>query len=131
MRWLVTGGRDFHDTQRVFDCLDHIAKVVGKPDYLVVGDARGADRSAKLWAEKRGVRGVMCKANWHNPDGTVRRAGGPERNVRMLDKLLRGWGHARPSSVVPLVIAFPGGKGTRDMTTRAHDSEVEVIEVPL
>ena len=114
MRWLVCGGRDFQDTQRVFACLDHVAKVVGKPEMLIVGDARGADSSAKLWAKHRQIPGIMVRANWKR-DG---KSAGPKRNARMLQ-----YG---PN----LVIHFPGGAGTADMVHRAQAAEVETIEVP-
>lgn len=118
MRWLVCGGRDFHDTQRVFACLDHVARVIGLPSLLIVGDARGADASAKLWAQHRKVPGIMCRARWRRADGTRDRSAGPQRNARMLK--------FKPH----LVIAFPGGDGTKNMVEQATNAEVEVIEVP-
>lgn len=57
---LITGGRDFcevrdgadHMTERraLGFALDFIA-----PSSVIVGDATGADRWAKIWADKRGV----------------------------------------------------------------------------
>lgn len=119
LRWLVCGGRDFHDTVRVFACLDHITRVLGLPALLIVGDSRGADASAKMWAQHRGVAGIMCKAAWkkHERKGAKNPAG-PIRNARMLTY--------KPN----LVIHFPGGDGTADMVQQATDAGIETIEVP-
>ena len=81
---------------------------------LIVGDALGADASAKLWAKHRGIPGVMCVADWKAHG----KKAGPVRNARMLN-----YGPH-------VVIHFPGGAGTADMVKRAQDAGVETIEVP-
>lgn len=53
-------------------------------------------------------------ADW----GSLGKAAGPIRNSLMLTE-------ANPS----LVIAFPGGKGTADMISKARAAGVKVIEV--
>jgi hypothetical protein len=60
-------------------------------------------------------RGVWCevyRAEW----STHGRSAGPRRNALMLDR-------ERPV----LVVAFPGGTGTRDMVRRARAAQVPVL----
>ena len=112
LRVLVCGGRDFAD-QRLFD--ERMAQV----DALcwiatvVQGDARGADRMAKLWAIKM-RRGLLSyPADW---DQFGKRAG-VIRNTRML-----------VDSEPDLVLAFPGGRGTAHMVQIAREAGVTVWE---
>jgi hypothetical protein len=55
----------------------------------------------------------------YHADWQLGRKAGPIRNQRMLDE-------GRPE----LVIAFPGGRGTSDMTARARAAPLETISVP-
>ncbi len=56
----------------------------------------------------------VYEADWHEHG----RAAGPIRNARMIAE-------GRPD----LVIAFPGGRGTADMVSRARKAGIEVREV--
>lgn len=109
---LVCGGRHFDRERAVFDVLDELHSRA-TIDVLVEGGARGADRIAGDWAASRGVDLIVYPANWLGHGNGA----GPMRNRRMLE-------HARPG----LVVAFPGGPGTRDMVRLAHEAGVEVIE---
>ena len=112
MRVIVCGGRDFDDGVFVRNSLDAIH--ASTPIYAVIhGNARGADKWAGNWAAARNVRCWPMPANWSR-DG---KRAGPLRNARML-----GMG-------VDMVIAFPGGKGTLDMVTRARRAGVPVVEI--
>ena len=113
MRVLVCGGRDFSDTAFAYRTLNRLHKERGF-DVVIEGDARGADRIAGYWARRLGVDDLKFRADW---DAHGRRAG-PIRNQRMLDE-------GRPD----LVVAFPGGRGTADMTRRAREAGIEVIEL--
>jgi hypothetical protein len=115
MRVLVCGGRDFHDIAllvRVLDAL-HLRFHFSS---LVHGGARGADQYAGKWA--RGVLGArnvkVFEADWdrHGPNA------GAFRNQRMLDE-------GQPA----LVVAFPGGAGTRDMVRRALRAGIRTLRV--
>lgn len=106
---LVCGGRRYSDIPTAFRVLDEI-----KPDVVVQGEATGADAIAKLWAKQHRVVCFGIRANWDR-DGV---RAGPIRNQKMLDK-------HRPR----LVVAFPGGKGTADMVSRARAAGVEVREI--
>lgn len=110
---LVTGGRNYHNRQHVFETLDTI-NAQHPIGYIVQGGAFGADLWARQWARERRVPLDTCYPDWrrHGP------AGGPLRNQAMLDKY-------RPK----LVIAFPGGTGTADMIRRAKAASIPVKAV--
>lgn len=110
-RVLVCGGRGYADVVRVSRYLDWLHE--GRRVVLLIeGGAQGADTLARNWALDRGVPIQSFPANW-NAEG---RAAGPKRNQRMIDE-------GRPS----FVVAFPGGKGTEDMTRRAKSSGLRVF----
>ena len=67
---------------------------------------------AEEWARERGIETDIYLADW---EGLGRKVG-PIRNERMLQE-------GKPR----LVIAFPGGRGTADMTSRARAAGVETI----
>lgn len=79
---------------------------------LIQGGARGADRSAAECARGLGIKVVTVPADWR----THGKAAGPIRNQRMIDDF-------KPD----LVLAFPGGRGTADMVSRARAAGIEVI----
>lgn len=112
MRVLVCGGRDFNDPTLLNNALDQLHKQHGFTT-LVHGDARGADRLAHQWATNNNVTPEPHPADWKKHG----KAAGPIRNREMLD--------TKPD----LVVAFPGGKGTRDMTRQAANAGVQVINV--
>lgn len=78
---------------------------------LMQGGADGADYLANEWAKtKAGIKRWVCKADWKKHG----RSAGPIRNARMLE-----W---KPD----LVVAFPGGRGTKNMVTQAQAAGVPV-----
>lgn len=112
MRLLACGGRNFTDRDFVFEVLDRIhAK---RPIVLVIeGGARGADRMARMWAISRGIQYVTESAQWE----LYGKSAGHIRNQAMLDL----W---NPDGVV----AFPGGRGTADMVSKAKAAGVVVYK---
>lgn len=82
-------------------------------DILIHGGAQGADVMAAEWAWKRHVHTAPVLALW----GTHGKKAGPIRNRMML--LLQ------PDRV----IAFPGGKGTRNMMEQARNAGIELFQV--
>jgi hypothetical protein len=94
---------------------------------VIEGEAEGADTEARIWAEKRGIPVDPYPAAWtdlSHPDAIikVRRNGtkydakaGYRRNAKMLAK-----------GMPDVVIAFPGGSGTRQMCSLAEKAGVEV-----
>lgn len=107
---LVCGGRDFRDAKLVARVL-----AAAEPKHIVHGACRGADALAGRWAKAQGgaVRVTAVAANW----GRHGKAAGPRRNAEML-KLDPDY-----------VLAFDGGRGTRDMVAQATRRGVPVFLV--
>jgi hypothetical protein len=121
-RILICGGRDL-DSADVVNYLNKFAQCditerLGHSAWPVKavmhGGARGADEGAGRWAESEGIKPLVFRAAWKR----YGKAAGPRRNAIMLDQ-------GKPD----LVIAFPGGKGTQNMTELARAAGVPVIEV--
>jgi hypothetical protein len=128
VRTLVCGGRNYNDRRHLFEVLDRMHAET--PITLIIeGEASGADRLARKWAEARGVPFLPFPAAWDDvsaPGAVVRRnrygrlydaAAGGRRNARMLHE-------GRPDRVV----AFPGGSGTRDMMSRSWEVGINPIK---
>jgi len=107
---LVCGGRDYNDKASVFGILGITFETLGIQT-IIHGSAKGADSLADLWAKENGVEVISCPADW----GTLGRAAGPARNLKMLQY--------KPD----LVIAFPGGRGTKDMIDKAKKEGIPII----
>ena len=134
LRVLVCGGRDFgripapdEDASRqqidwaisqqrtLASFMDRLQAERGPIITVMCGGMSGADYLAKQWAEKNGIQSAIYYANWSK----FGKAAGPIRNTAMLRD-------GRPH----IVVAFPGGPGTKDMVTKARAGGYEVIEVP-
>ena len=118
---LVCGGRDYENYEKVYNvlaslCDKHKLWVNSEASGLriVTGGAPGADMWAGYWAVGNGAQVKIYLPDW---DQFGLRAG-PIRNQLMLD-----------SEKIDLVIAFPGGSGTRDMVSRARKAKTPVQEV--
>jgi hypothetical protein len=81
---------------------------------LIHGDAQGADRLAKGWAVSRRVKHLPFAADWQTHGDLA----GPIRNRRMLVE-----------GMPDRVLAFPGGRGTRNMVFQAKRAGVPVEEI--
>lgn len=123
LRVIVCGGRRFNDPSLIWRTLDnvhagdyngeHIKLVIDGASDETTGPYTGADYWAHQWACARDVPTIRQHANWKAHG----RAAGPIRNGDML-------------ALAPdLVIAFPGGNGTRDMMARAALAGVPVMQV--
>ncbi len=106
---IVSGGRNRVDEETIHSVLD-----LFPIKELVVGDAKGVDRIAALWAKRKGIPARIHVALW-NREG---KAAGHKRNARML-----------ADHKVDLVIAFPSSTsiGTWDMVDRARWAKVPRI----
>lgn len=111
MRVLVCGGRWFDDEKWLEHELNVLDNKIGITS-IIQGGASGADTLAALWASHREIEVRTYPANWAKHG----RSAGPIRNQQMLDE-------AKPE----LVVAFPGGKGTLDMMTRAEEQGFPVF----
>lgn len=113
-RVLVCGGRNYVDAARIWSVLDHYHREADDFACLIHGAARGVDTIAGEWAEARGVRPLPFPADWTG----LGNGAGHVRNAQMLRE-------GKPT----LVIAFPGGRGTANMTDRAKRAGVPVLEI--
>ena len=115
MKVIVCGGPTYDDWTLLRDTLDRLNKERGPITHIIHGGAYGADSLAGDYADLRKIQTVECKANWAN----MSRLAGPYRNKAML-------------ALGPdLVVAFPGGSGTRNMVELARDAGVEVLEIEV
>lgn len=108
---LVCGGRDFSDEDFVFKILNEIHKehII---ELIIQGEASGADFLAKKFSLENNIKLLSVPAEW-NKYGP---AAGPKRNEQMLNE--------NPN----LVVAFPGGKGTKDMVRKSLAKKTKTIE---
>lgn len=113
MRLVVTGGRDYSDTQRAFAALDdlHARRPIS---VLIEGEARGLDSRARVWAVRRGISVEPYPAKWD----TYGKAAGGIRNQQMIDEGRPDYG-----------LVFPGGVGTADMRRRLIAAGIPFEEV--
>lgn len=117
---LVTGGRTFCESTPGKSRDDYMAERIAlgfaldyiKPSSVIVGDADGADRWAKIWCNKRSIPFREFKADW-----SLGKRAGPERNQRMVD--------IRPD----IAVRFPGGRGTADCAARCEKAGIDIYEV--
>lgn len=113
LRVVTTGGRAYEQRSVVELAIELLASLA---DELVVyhGGASGADRLVDEACRARGITVEAVSAEWRR----YGRAAGPIRNRRMLL-------FAQPH----FVVAFPGGKGTADLVTRAQAAGIPVVSV--
>lgn len=115
MRVLVCGGRKYADREKMDRVLRLVDNAKGPIKTLIHGAASGADSLAAAWAKDCGLdefgEVLAFPADW-NKHGV---AAGPIRNLKML---LDG----KPD----LVVAFPGGNGTKNMIQLAQKYGVPV-----
>ena len=107
---LVCGGRDFNDKEMLNNQLNELHRKINI-SLIIEGVAKGADTLASQWATDHKIANLRFPALW-NRHG---KAAGPIRNIRMLE-----------DGSPDLVVAFPGGKGTKHMVKMAKDREIEV-----
>lgn len=112
MKVLVTGSRNYTDIKFVRDTLDKLHKEYNFT-VLIEGGASGVDYIAGSWAnDVANVDHVVVKAEWNKYGPSA----GYRRNQRMIDDY-------QPD----IVVAFPGGKGTKDMIQRSEQAGLPVI----
>lgn len=121
MRVLVCGGRDYDDHERINSTLDRMYGPLSDGDNyrtsqttIITGGARGVDTLANNWAVRAGCNTQVFPAKWE----VHGKAAGPIRNRQMLHE-------GKPD----IVVAFPGGRGTKDMVRVAAIAGVKVVHV--
>ncbi len=113
MRVLVCGSRDFNDSEKLKEVLDEIDITT-----VIEGEAKGADKLSRIYAEHRGIPVEAYPADW----GKYGNSAGPIRNRQMLEE-------GYPDQVVAFRVN--NSKGTTDMINQATKAgiEVKVIEI--
>jgi hypothetical protein len=116
VRLVVTGTREGHPL--VHHYLDRFVARWGRPDTIILGDARGVDAQAGWWARLRGVPRETHVADWRK----LGLKAGNRRNQAMVDAAEPGdWclGFPAPASI-----------GTIDCMERARVRGLRVVELP-
>ena len=117
---LVCGGRDYNNSDKLFEVLDMIKEICDtnflEPSEMIIihGGARGADRLAGQWAKSRDIHSEVYLADWDR----YKKSAGPIRNELMLKS-------GNPN----IVVAFPGGNGTNHMISIAERENIEVYRI--
>ena len=117
-RVVVFGGRNYSARSTLYRALDAV-HARRKITCIVEGEASGADRLAREWAEDRNVAVDPYPADWDNierPGAVVRR----NKYGKLYDALA---GHVRNEQMLregrpQFAIGCPGGTGTADMASR-------------
>lgn len=115
LRIIVTGGRGYEKAWRVFEALEVIRRNHKGKIVVIEGGASGADYFAERWAitnENRDVEHHPHPADW-------KLYGLDAGRIRNGEMLREEDPHA--------VLAFPGGRGTRNMVRQSRDAGVIVI----
>lgn len=109
---LVCGGRNFKNKAALYFALDALPFVITK---IVNGAARGADSFSTQYAKEKDIPYKEYPADW-----SLGKIAGHLRNSEMLQE-----------ENIDLVIAFPGGSGTKDMKQKSIKAKKEVLTVEI
>lgn len=115
MRVVVCGSRDFRSPAQVWREMELLHVELKITELMQGGCPTGVDKFARDWAATRPheIKRWVCKAEWKKYGPPA----GPIRNGRMVL-----WGP-------DLVIAFPGGDGTKNMIEQAEAACIPVRRV--
>ena len=117
MRVLICGGRTLSPAKVCVWLHMNASRVLGTlPEAVIYGGAPGGDEGVEQWAAAAGIPVEVYRADWRE----YGKAAGPIRNRRMLTE-------GKPD----VVLALPGGIGTRNMVELAETDGVRVIKVTL
>lgn len=110
MKLIVTGGRNYDDIEMIYSVLEAF-----KPSLIIEGGCEtGADLHARNFALFNGVPNSTYHADWKNKG----RSAGPIRNKLMCEQ-----------NKDAVIVAFPGGNGTKDCTEKGLKLGMRVYKV--
>ena len=115
MRVLISGDREWTDKERIREYIQ------SRPDYVtyvIEGEARGADKLARVVAEELGIKVMPFPADWRR----YGRGAGPKRNQQMLDE-------GKPDEVCGFHDDIRVSKGTKDMLKRSLAAGIKTLLV--
>lgn len=115
MRVLICGDRRWTDRERIREYIQSRPNVV---TCVIEGEARGADRLARIVAMELGIEVQSVPADWRR----YGRGAGPKRNQQMLDE-------GKPDEVCGFHDDIHESKGTRDMLRRAVAAGIKTLVV--
>lgn len=110
-RVLICGGRDLNEV-KAYQVIGKI--LAGRQVVIIQGDAKGADKGAKRYAQQNRLPLESYPADWDQYGN----AAGPIRNKQMLEE-------GKPD----IVIALPGGTGTANMIEQAEKAGIRVKKI--
>lgn len=118
---MVTGGRDFDDYDRVYVGLSPYDE---PGNILVVGGATGADELARqVWHYDFQLPYIVEPAPWERSG----KPAGPMRNMSMVEGLSLVPAVGGKSLHPDVVVAFPGGRGTKHACDYADEKRIEIV----
>lgn len=111
MKIIVTGGRDYSDSNFVCNVLKRL-----DPEIICVGDCpTGVDYYVEYYCSLNNIEYFRYKADWKN----LGKKAGPIRNYEMVKANLDA----------DFLLAFPGGKGTENCIKWAIEYDIPVLRV--
>ena len=116
VRIIVAGGRRFNDYDYLRYMMDELIDGIYDTVEIISGHAKGADSLGERYANERGLKLSVFKADWKQ----YGKAAGIIRNQQMLD-------YAKEE--FPIVAAFWDGesRGTKDMIERSRRAGANVM----
>lgn len=114
-RAIIAGGRKYRLT---WEDVAYLNSEAWRIKEVVTGGCKtGADADAKQWADDLSIPVITFPADWDN----LGKPAGPIRNSAMVEFV------TTKTNLTPMLIAFPGGKGTADIIRKSRAAGMEVI----
>lgn len=110
MKLIIAGGREYYLSPMEYRKLDSLIKDKCVTE-IVSGGATGVDSCGEFWAEVRGLKCTVFKADWTKHG----RKAGPIRNAEM-------------AAYANVAVLFHGGIGTRSMYDEAAKTGMHIID---
>lgn len=113
MKAIIAGGREYRFRMMDIHVLDQLRAEL-PIDEVITGGSAGADLEAELWARQRKIPVRVFRADWKQ----LGKRAGPYRNSQMIEAI---------DPKADVLIVFPGGAGTQDITGKAQAHGMRVI----